>query len=335
MTNGKYALRGRHLIAGLLGLAVTFLGLASHVQAEDRVWRHGVIEPKSDAGFVMMPAEARFTTPEGIRIELTPVQSDGIGLKSMLAGELDSYEGAPAGGIVAASHGADVKIIGCAWPQLVHGIFVRSEVKDIHDLKGHTFGISAPGSMPDFLIRGALKEAGMQASDVQFASLGGDTDRFKALSVGVVQGAVFSTEYIPVAPASIRLLVAGRDLMPNFLRGCFMTSGAALSKRRDDAVSFMAAEMAGLRYATTHKDDEVEATRKITHQKADDPRPGFLFDEATKHHDIDATIPLPVEKLAWMQDLLLRTGNLKAPTDLSKIADPSIRADAIKRLASQ
>lgn len=328
-------LRDRHKLRSVLMALAALCAAAATAWAEDPVWRHGVIDPKSDAGFVMMPAEARFSAPQGIKIELVPVQADGIGLKSMLAGELDSYEGAPAGGIVAASRGADVKIIGCSWPQLVHGVFVRGDVKTLADLKGRNFGISAPGSMPDYLIRGALKDAGVDAREVHFASLGGDTDRFKALSVGVVDGAVISTEYLPIAPDSVHLLRPARELMPNFLRTCVMTSGAALSRRHDAAVRFMAAQIAGLRYAVSHKGEEVAATKAITHQKPEDPRPAFLFDEATKHGDVDATMPLPVEKLAWMQDLLIRTGTMKAPVDLAKVADPAIRAEALARLGGQ
>ncbi len=316
-------------------LAGSLAAGSADAQAPLKIWRHGVIEPKSDAGFVILPTEERFTAPQGIRVEVTPIQSDQVGLKGLLGGDLDSYEGAPGSGIVAAAHGADVKILGCAWPQLVHGIFVRSDVKDLKDLKGRNFGISSPGSMPDFVIRAALKDAGLTPQDINPASLGGDTERFKALSAGVVDGAVISTEYLPIAPASIKLLAAARDLMPQFLRGCAMTTQATLTKRRDDAVRFMAAEISGLRFAVANKADEVAATQRITHARADDPRAAFLFDEATKHHDVDAEMPLPIDKLAWLQDLLVRTGTLKLPTDVSKIVDPSIRADALKRLAGQ
>ena len=61
----------------------------------------------------------------GVKIDILQIKSDSIGLKALLAGELDSYEGGPVGVLVAGARGADLKILGCHWPTLVHGLFVR------------------------------------------------------------------------------------------------------------------------------------------------------------------------------------------------------------------
>lgn len=318
----------------MLAAAALFAVASQAAHAADApVWRHGIIQPKSDAGFALMPADPRFAGPQGINIQITSVQSDQVGLKAMLAGELDSFEGAPNSAIVAGAHGADIKIIGCAWPTLVHGIFVRDDVHTLADLKGRNFAISAPGSMPDFLIRAALKGAGLTIADVHLASLGSDTDRFKALSAGVVSGAVISSEYLPIAPAGIRQLVSARELMPQFLRGCVVTTGATLAKRRDDAVRFMAAELSGVRHAVDDKADELAVTNKATRADPAEPRAAFLFDEAVSHHDIDPGMPVSADKVAWLGQLLLTTGILKTAVDTAPMIDATIRADALKRLS--
>ena len=71
-------------------------------------WRHGIIAPKSDAGFLLMAARRGFAEREGLRLELLEVKDDQIGLKALLSGELDSYEGGVQGAIAANIHGADV-----------------------------------------------------------------------------------------------------------------------------------------------------------------------------------------------------------------------------------
>ena len=48
--------------------------------------------------------------------------------------------------------------------------------------------------------RAALDQHGLAATDVKFANMGSDTDRYKALSAGVVDAAIVSTEYLPIAP---------------------------------------------------------------------------------------------------------------------------------------
>lgn len=323
------AVSTRAIRRGAAAALLLTLGVAPSSAEELKVWRHGIIEAKSDAGFALMASRRGFAEKQGLRIEILQVKSDTFGLKALLAGELDSYEGGPGGAIVAASRGADLKIIGCHWPMVVHGVFARDTIATVPDLKGKAIAISAPGAMPDLLVRAALDKYGIAASEVRFANLGSDTDRFKALAAGVVDAAVVSTEYVPVAPAGIRLLFAARDVMPNFIRVCAVTSGKILAARRDDAVRFVAAEISALRFAVTHRDETLELTREVTKVKADDPRPGYIFDEAVKYKHVDPEMPIPMDKIKWMQATMTKTANLP-PFDLAKLVDPSVRARALE-----
>src|ERR1700704_4377692 len=119
-------------------------------------WKHGIIAPKADAGFLLMAARRGFAEAEGLRLELLEVKDDQIGLKAMLAGELESYEGGVQGPIAADVRGADVKIIGCHWPVLPHGLMVKASIGTIQDLKGKSIAVSSPGSFPDMFARVAL-----------------------------------------------------------------------------------------------------------------------------------------------------------------------------------
>lgn len=320
--------RTRTFVAAAL---LVVLGIGPLPAQDLKTWRHGIIEAKSDAGFILMASRRGFAEKQGLKIEVLQVKSDTIGLKALLAGELDSYEGGPGGAIVAASRGADIRIIGCQWPALVHGVFVRSTVATVQDLKGKAFAISAPGAMPDLLARAVLEKYGIPASEVRFANLGSDLDRFKALSAGVVDAAIISTEYLPVAPGDIRLLFAARDVMPNFMRVCMVTSGKVLAERRDEAVHFIAAEIAALRFAVTHRDETLALTREVTKAKPDDPRPGFIFDEAVRHKDIDAELPIPMDKLEWTRAVIAKSMTLP-PFDLAKLVDADVRAKALELL---
>src|SRR6266436_7654255 len=119
-------------------------------------WRHGIIAPKSDAGFLLMAARRGFAEREGLKLDLLEVKDDQIGLKAMLAGELESYEGGVQGPIAADVRGADVKIVGCHWPIVPHGLMVKVGIGTVQDLKGKSIAVSAPGSFPDMFARVAL-----------------------------------------------------------------------------------------------------------------------------------------------------------------------------------
>jgi NitT/TauT family transport system substrate-binding protein len=79
-----------------------------------------------------------------------------------------------------------------------------------------------------------------------------------------------------------------------------------------------------------HRDETIALTREIIEAKPDDPRASFVFDSVVKHRDIDPEIAIPMEKLDWMQNELVKTGNLQRPGDLGKIADPTLRAKALE-----
>jgi NitT/TauT family transport system substrate-binding protein len=322
-------------IANRFGLAtfvaaVTACTLAVPACAQEHVWRHGMIKAKADAGILMMVSTRDFAKKQGLDLKISEFKDDQLALKATIAGELDSFEGGPQGVFSADSKGADVRILGCHWVVVPHGIYAKDSIKQVSDLKGKQIAVSAPNSMPDMLARSALAKYGVSDTDVKLAAVGGDRDRYQALIGGVVDAAVVSNEYEPVAPKDIHLLVAGRDAVPNFLRVCIISSAKTLAAKGDDAVKFLAAEMNALHFALTHKAETVALTEQVIHSKPGDPRPAFVYDDAVKHHAVDPTLPLPMEKFAWIQAQLIKAGKLKTPLDLNTVTAPEYREKALK-----
>jgi NitT/TauT family transport system substrate-binding protein len=314
----------RFLLAALL-LALAIVPS----RAEEKIWRHGLLEAKADAGFMTMVARG-FDEKHGLKVELVQFKNDIAPMQGLLAGDLDSFEGGTQGAIVAAGRGADVKILGCHYPGLPHGIFARTGIDEPADLKGKTIAISAPKSFPDLFAHAVLAKYNVPAEEVRFANLGSDVDRFKAIAAGVADAGVISNEYLPIAERQgVHLIVKGREVLPNYLRTCIMSSGKALAARHDDAVRFLAAEMEAIGYALSHREETIKRTQEMTQVKLDDPRPAFLYDDAVKNHDVDAALPLPMEKLAWLERLAIEQGQLPAAYGVAKATDPSIRAEAL------
>jgi NitT/TauT family transport system substrate-binding protein len=164
--------------------------------------------------------------------------------------------------------------------------------------------------------------------------MGSDTDRYKALVAGVVDGAIVSNEYTPIAAkAGIKLLVPGSEAVPNFVRVCLHMTGKTIKDRPEDAAKFLAAEMEGLRYAATHRDETIKLTHDIAGSKPDDPRPAFVYDWAVKANAIGADLPIPIDKLDFIQKMAVSVGTMAKPIDLTKVVDPSVREKALQLLA--
>ena len=131
-------------LAAILGAA---LGLTPQSAfAQGKPWKHALLNAKADAGFFMMAAKKGFAAKQGLNLELLQVKDDQIGLKALIAGEVDSFEGGPQGAFAAVARGADVKIIGCHWVVLPHGIYVRDDIHKVEDLKGKSIAVSSPNT---------------------------------------------------------------------------------------------------------------------------------------------------------------------------------------------
>ncbi len=319
---------GAMLLAGAV-LAAPDAGAADALKP----WRHGLLEAKSDAGIMLMPSRDGFAEKQGLKLEIVQVKSDIIGLQALLAGELDSYEGGIGGSVKVAARGTDVKIVGCYWLAVPHGIFVRNQLSSVAEIKGKSLAISAPGAMPDILAHALLEKNGIAAADIKFVNLGSDLDRFKALAAGVVDAAVVSGEYVPIAEKQgVKLLVPGREVLPNYLRTCIHMRGKTIQERREVAVHFLATEISGLRYALSHRAESLELTQLLTEAKADDPRAAYLFDDVIRSGAVDPEMPIPMDKIAWMQDLLVKSGDMAQAGEVSRMVDPSLRLQALEIL---
>jgi NitT/TauT family transport system substrate-binding protein len=319
---------GLALLAAVLLLA----GFSAAPGAQElKAWRHGVIEPKGDAGFMLMVGQRGFAEKHGLKLEIVSMKNGAIAHKALLSGELDSIESSPGASILAGAHGADIKIIGCDWPGVPHGLMVRSTIGKVADLKGKMVAVAAPGSLPNLLINAILEKYKIAPSEVRFANLGGDLDRFKAVVAGIADAGVVAAEFMAIAPKDIKMLVTGHEALPNYVRLCLSMTGKTLASRREDAINFVAAEMDALHFAVDNRAETIKLTQDTIHAKPDDPRPAYAYDDTVSRHAIDPAVTLPLDKLAWMQNELLKAGNLKTPIDLAKITDPEIHDAAAKR----
>jgi len=291
-----------------------------------------MIIPKADAGFFLMAAKRGFAEREGLKVDVLEVKDDPIGMKALLSGEVDSYEGVY-GAIAASARGADVKLLGCNWHAAPYVMLGRPGIAKVADLKGKSVAASSPGTPPDMVARATLAQAKIPFSEVKIAAVGGDRDRFTALLGGVVDAAVVSNEYMPLPSVKdMTVLAEARQVLPKFLRFCVLMTGKTLAERREDAIRFMTAQIKAFRYAVTHRDETIKLALEATSAKPDDPRPAFIYEEALKPGVVDPDFSIPVENLTWIQEQMIALGQLAKPGDIGKLIYPDIRKEALARI---
>jgi NitT/TauT family transport system substrate-binding protein len=313
------------LAAGFVACGLSIAG------AQEKVWKHGILEAKSDSGFIVMVDKGGFGAKHGLKVEILQIKAGATLIKALIAGEIDSVDMGAAESIVAGVRGTGVKIVGCTWPGVPQVVLAKAEIKTLSDLKGKNIAISSPGSLPDLLFRGMLDAANVPFSDVKLATQGADLDRYKSLVAGITDAAVVSNEFEAIMPPNIKVLAKGSIAVPKFIRLCLATSSKVLAERRADLVRFVAAEMDAYKYAASHRDETVKLAQELTHAKPDDARAAFITDQALREKQIDPALAIPADRIDWMQELFVKAGVIPKTVPTASLIDTSVRDDAVKQ----
>jgi NitT/TauT family transport system substrate-binding protein len=313
-----------------LALAAALLGTLTAAQAQEKVWKHGMLEAKADSGIIGMVATRDFAKKRGLKVELTQIKAGATLMKALIAGEIDSVDMGAAEEIVAAARGTGVKIVGCNWPGMPQVVLAKTSIQTPQDLKGKTVAISAPGSLPDLVFKGMLQEKKVPVSEVRLAPQGADLDRYKSLISGITDAAVVSNEFVPVMPKDVHVLMSATEVVPKFLRLCIATNASVLKNKRDDLVKFVAAEMEAYKYAEQHPADAVKLAHEMTHTNADDKRAGFIVHQAIENKQIDPSLAIPEDRIQWMQELFAGANVIPKVLPVADLVDKSVRDDAAK-----
>jgi NitT/TauT family transport system substrate-binding protein len=312
------------VVAALIALGI------STTNAQEKVWKHGILEAKSDAGFIAMVDKGGFAARRGLKVELLQIKAGATLMKALISGEIDSVDMGAAESIVAGVRGTGIKIVGCTWPGVPQVVLAKAEIKTLADLKGKTVAISSPGSLPDLLFKGMLDAANVPFADVNLATQGADLDRYKSLLAGITDAAVVSNEFEAVMPPNIKVLAKGGSAVPKFIRLCVATSSKVLAERRDDLVKFVAAEMDAYKYAATHRAETIKLAQEMTNAKPDDKRAEFIADQAIRDRQIDPALEIPADRIEWMQELFVKAGVIPKAVPTASLIDTSVRDDAAR-----
>jgi NitT/TauT family transport system substrate-binding protein len=313
-----------------LAFAAALLGTLTAAQAQEKVWKHGMLEAKADSGIIGMVATRDFAKKHGLKVELTQIKAGATLMKALIAGEIDSVDMGAAEEIVAAARGTGVRIVGCNWPGMPQVVLAKTSIQAPQDLKGKTVAISSPGSLPDLVFKGMLQEKKVPLAEIKLAPQGADLDRYKSLISGITDAAIVSNEFVPVMPKDVHVLMSATEVVPKFLRLCIATNANVLKNRRDDLVKFVAAEMEAYKYAEVHPADAVKLAHEMTHTATDDKRAGFIVNQALENKQIDPNLAIPEDRIQWMQDLFASANVIPKALPIGDVVDRSVRDEAAK-----
>lgn len=308
------------------------LMLAPPLHAQTR-WKAGVLQAKGDAGFVWMAQQKGYFKEHGLDVEFMEFRGDKDVMRALLAGEVDSADMNPGPALGAIDRGAtNLRVVGSPMPGLPYALYVGKDITSWSQLKGKTFGVSAPGSQPEIVAREMLVRKGVDAESIKIVNAGGSGSRFKALVAGKIDATASSSEYIPDADRlGIRVMALAADLLPEYPHHVLVMNGETLKAKREATINFLAAYMEGLDYAVKHRDETLRLSGKINDKPASDPELVYIYDELIAKKYVAVKLEVPRAKIEWLQNQLLKVGAVRRKIDLDKFIDESYREEALKR----
>jgi NitT/TauT family transport system substrate-binding protein len=222
----------------------------------------------------------------GIKVEPIYIRGGLMGIQAALSGDLLLQLQGASTVVNAWAQGAkELQFIGAVGNRLDYVLAAHPTIRRPEDLKGKRIGVSQIGSSTDFIARVAARRLGlMPDKDVQIAGIGGQGDRWTALTAGHVHATVLQSpftlkarkgnypifidfskedfEYTIAGPLTTRSFIkSDRETVMNFMRG--LADGMDFyrdEKNRDRVIKFLG------EYYRSNVVEELEETRRVYSQ---------------------------------------------------------------------
>jgi NitT/TauT family transport system substrate-binding protein len=219
----------------------------------------------------------------GIKVEPIYIRGGLMGIQAALSGDLYLQLQGASTVVNAWAQGAkELQFIGAVGNRLDYILAAHPSIRRPEDLKGKRIGVSQIGSSTDFIARLAARRLGLiPDKDVQIAGIGGQGDRWTALTAGQVHATVLQSpftlkarkgnypifidfskedfEYTIAGPLTTRSFIkSDRETVMNFMRG--LADGMDFyrdEKNKDRVIKFLG------EYYRSNVVEELEETRRV------------------------------------------------------------------------
>lgn len=269
-------------------------------------------------------ADAGLFKAHGLDVKLVNLSSSD-GFPALISGQTQIASIGASEMVSGAASGADVRYLATFTPVFPYQLYAK--VSDPAQLRGKRIGITSTSGSLYIATLAALRQLGLQPTDVQLTPLGSVTNVNNALVAGTIDAAMSHP------PATTKIEAAGFRSILDLAKQNIPTSNVGIAataeyiKGHGDQLRRL---MAALQEAIKReKSDEAYSNRVLSaHLHVNDPK---ALDETWKYYagEILPDVPTPtVQQLQTSVNELAPTVPGVRELDLTKIVDPSFLAPA-------
>ncbi len=242
------------ILAGIFAITALLLFVRPAVgQERIRIAWAGVSPANSPIWVVQ---EKGFLKKQGLNAEVISINNSPAALQALLAGELDVIVASATTLVSSRLAGADIVMILGMVPTFLDHIITLPSITRLEQLKGKTGGVNRPGSTAHLAIRLALRRVGIDPEkDTNIITVGGNPERFAALSKGVIQFTIMPEPFVWEAEklGFKNLLDIGSLKIPFWQNGV-LTGEAVIKSKRPILAKFSRAMTEALHFLRTEKE---------------------------------------------------------------------------------
>jgi NitT/TauT family transport system substrate-binding protein len=202
---------------------------------------------------------------------------------------------------------------------LIMTFIVRKDgpIQSIADLKGKTVSISAPGGVPEWLVRELSRQQGWGPDGINVVGLGADSSQIAALrtdqTVGMPNDIGIATRLEEQGVA--RILVRFGEIVPNFILHVIFAADPVIAARPEDLRKFLAGWFDTIRFMRQNKAESVRIAARVTNVSP--AIAGRVYDAVMPMFSLDGRFD--AKALAILARSFVDLNLLPAEPDMSKL----------------
>jgi ABC-type nitrate/sulfonate/bicarbonate transport system substrate-binding protein len=257
-------------------------------------------------------------------------------LASVVSGSVDI---APLSGFSqifpAIERGAQIRVLNAATLTPMLALFSKNPaVRGLKDLEGRNVGSGAVGSLVHQLTVTLLRKYGVDTGRIRFINLGSNTDVFKGVMAGTVDGGLGPASYVPDAANYGVHPIEHGDMsveLPEFTYQAGWTSLQSIQTRRDELVRVLAAYAMLFRFVDRPESKEafLKARRSVFPSAPEREHEGewaFL----KKVRPLAKDLVISAERVEYMQKINMEFQSQRMILPYERVVDPTLAQDALK-----
>ena len=215
--------------------------------------------------------ERGFFAKENLEVDVSYMVPDLV-IKALLAGSVDLARSGTHFGVIAASRGAELKIIGGANYGYPYEVISQPQFKTLADLKGQRIAGGSLASITTTIFKDVMQRQGIPPSAYTLLFVGGSPERFQAVASGAAAASLAEAP-----PFNFKSVEAGRRVLfryseeiKNLQFTSFFAQTKSLAQNRPVYARFMRAIGQAMRWLNDPANEKVAVESMVQRLKIDE-----------------------------------------------------------------